>query len=133
VGLLLATPLQILVGDIAGLQLFHTQPAKAAAIEAHWDTNTDSEGAEWNIVAWPDKTSQNNTWALSIPHGLSLIVNHSMYGKSGRIKGFCPCGSTASHSLDLLHFQGNDCHRLRHDRIGSDQRSSVVARTQNSK
>jgi len=36
IGLLLATPLQILVGDIAGLYLFDIQPAKTAAIEGHW-------------------------------------------------------------------------------------------------
>lgn len=90
IGLLLVTPLQIVVGDIAGLQLFHTQPAKAAAIEAHWQTNSDSEGAEWNIIAWPDKASQTNTWALSIPHGLSLIVNHAMYGKVVGLKDFLP-------------------------------------------
>ncbi|MDD1642633.1 MAG: cytochrome ubiquinol oxidase subunit I [Methylococcaceae bacterium] len=105
VGLLLAAPLQIVVGDIAGLQLFHTQPAKAAAIEAHWDTNPDTEGAEWNIIAWPDKASQNNTWALSIPHGLSLIVNHSLVGKVVGLKDFVPADQPPAIPLIFYTFR----------------------------
>jgi len=104
-GLLLATPLQILVGDIAGLQLFHTQPAKAAAIEAHWNTNPDSEGAEWNIIAWPDKASQTNSWALSIPHGLSLIVNHSLVGKVVGLKDFVPADQPPAIPLIFYTFR----------------------------
>ncbi len=89
-GLLLATPLQILVGDIAGIALFHTQPAKTAAIEGHWDTNKPGEGAEWHILAWPDKTAQANTWAVSIPNVLSLIATHTMDGKVTGLKEFAP-------------------------------------------
>jgi len=94
-----------LIGDIAGLQLFHTQPAKAAAIEAHWDTNPDTEGAEWNIIAWPDKASQNNTWALSIPHGLSLIVNHSLVGKVVGLKDFVPADQPPAIPLIFYTFR----------------------------
>ena len=35
--LLLLIPVQILLGDLHGLNTFKYQPAKLAAIEAHWD------------------------------------------------------------------------------------------------
>ena len=33
-------PLQILIGDLHGLNTLEHQPAKLAAIEAHWETGT---------------------------------------------------------------------------------------------
>ena len=105
IGLIVANPLQIIVGDIAGLQLFHTQPAKAAAIEAHWDTNAEDESASWNILAWPDKSKQTNTWTLSIPHGLNLIVHHHMYGKVTGLKEFTPADQPPAIPLIFYAFR----------------------------
>ena len=76
----IVAPLQILIGDSAGQSLARTQPAKLAAIEAHWHTNAPGKGAPWALLAWPDATQQDNRWALTIPDGLSLIVTHSMTG-----------------------------------------------------
>ncbi|MDP3589916.1 MAG: cytochrome ubiquinol oxidase subunit I [Methylobacter sp.] len=87
-GLLLAAPLQILMGDLGGLRLFHSQPAKTAAIEAHWETNRTGEGAAWHVVGWPDKANQTNSWMISIPNGLSLIATHSLDGKVLGLKEF---------------------------------------------
>lgn len=105
VGLLVATPLQIVVGDIAGLQLFHTQPAKAAAIEAHWETNSDIEGADWHILAWPDKASQANSWSISVPNALSLIVHHAMQGKVTGLKEFVPADQPPAIPLIFYTFR----------------------------
>lgn len=88
IGLLAATPLQILVGDIAGLYLFEIQPAKTAAIEGHWETNPPGQGAEWHVLAWPNKTNQNNDWAISIPNALSFIATHKIDGQVKGLKDF---------------------------------------------
>jgi len=90
IGLLLATPLQILVGDIAGLYLFDLQPAKTAAIEGHWETNPPGQGAEWHVLAWPNKARQANDWSISIPNALSFIATHKMDGQVKGLKEFLP-------------------------------------------
>ena len=83
-------PLQILVGDRAGIALAEHQPAKLAAIEAHWHTNPPGEGAAWSVLAWPDSARQENRWALEIPNALSLIVTHSLTGEVKGLREFQP-------------------------------------------
>ena len=46
-------PLQVYLGDASGRQVFRHQPAKLAAIEAHWETNTTG-GAPFAVIALPD-------------------------------------------------------------------------------
>ncbi len=77
-------PLQLLIGDEAGRVLAEHQPAKLAAIEAHWETNRPGQGAPWAVLAWPDVAAQDNRWALEIPDALSLLITHS---RSGRVQG----------------------------------------------
>lgn len=84
------TPLQIYLGDGSGKSVFEHQPTKLAAMEAHWETNPPGEGAPWHIVAWPDKSKQENAWAISIPYGLSLITTHSLTGPIRGLKEFPP-------------------------------------------
>lgn len=81
VAALVVTPLQIFLGDSSGRTVFTAQPAKAAAMEGHWQTNPAGEGADWAILAWPNKHLQANSWSLSIPDGLSLLATHSLTGK----------------------------------------------------
>jgi cytochrome bd ubiquinol oxidase subunit I len=83
-------PLQILVGDRAGIALAEHQPAKLAAIEAHWRTNLPGEGAAWSVLAWPDSARQENHWALEIPDALSLILTHSLTGEVKGLREFHP-------------------------------------------
>ena len=73
-------PLQMVVGDISGLVVAHFQPEKLAAIELNWNTNAPGTGAAWNVVAWPNTSNNGNAFAVSIPHGLSLITTHSADG-----------------------------------------------------
>ncbi len=80
----IVAPVQISIGDLAGSAMAEHQPAKLAAIEAHWHTNAPGEGASWSVIAWPDTAAQENRWALEIPNGLSLIVTHSI---TGEVKG----------------------------------------------
>ena len=88
--LAVVAPLQILIGDSAGGALAQTQPAKLAAIEAHWHTNPRGEGAPWALLAIPDSAHQRNDWALKVPDGLSLIATHSLTGKVVGLTHFKP-------------------------------------------
>jgi len=85
---LVVMPLQLLLGDAAGRMLAEHQPAKLAAIEAHWQTNPAGRGAPWALLAWPDKAAQSNRWALEIPAVLSLLTTHSSTGKVQGLRDF---------------------------------------------
>ena len=70
-------PLQLFIGDQHGLNTLAHQPIKVAAMEAHWD---GSKPGDFDIFAWPDETAGVNRFAISIPHGSSLILTHSWDG-----------------------------------------------------
>ncbi|MGR8934018.1 MAG: cytochrome ubiquinol oxidase subunit I [Gammaproteobacteria bacterium] len=101
-GAALTMPLQVLIGDLLGYSLFQVQPAKAAAIEAHWKTNPPGEGAPWYIAAWPDKSVQDNLWSLEIPNVLSLLATHSSDGKVVGLEEFSP--EDQPPALPLLYY-----------------------------
>src|SRR4030066_341609 len=83
----LFAPLQIYMGDVSGRQVFHHQPAKLAAMEAHWETNTEG-GAPFAVVAFSDMEAEKNLFAVDIPNGLSLLVTHSFDGRVPGLKEF---------------------------------------------
>jgi cytochrome d ubiquinol oxidase subunit I len=83
----LFAPLQIYFGDESGRQVFHHQPAKMAAIEAHWETNRDG-GAPFTVIALPDSENEQNLFEISIPNLLSLLVTHSLEGQVKGLKEF---------------------------------------------
>ena len=85
----LFAPLQILLGDWSGRQVFHHQPAKLAALEAHWETNTRG-GAPFAVIALPQMEEERNLFEVSIPNGLSLLVTHRFKGKVQGLKEFPP-------------------------------------------
>lgn len=70
-------PLQLLIGDQHGLNTLKYQPIKVAAMEAHWD---GSKPGDFHIFAWPDEQAETNRFALSIPHGSSLVLTHTIDG-----------------------------------------------------
>ena len=74
-------PLQILVGDLHGLNTLHHQPQKIAAMEAVWDTE---RGAPLLLLAWPDEATRSNRFSVGIPRGASLILAHD---PDGEIRG----------------------------------------------
>jgi cytochrome d ubiquinol oxidase subunit I len=76
-------PLQVYFGDESGRQVFHHQPAKLAAIESHWETNTQG-GAPFAVIAFPDVDNELNRYDITIPNLLSLIVTHT---RDGRVRG----------------------------------------------
>jgi cytochrome bd ubiquinol oxidase subunit I len=70
-------PLQIFLGDQHGLNTLEYQPAKLAAIEAHWNTHSR---VELNLFAIPDDEAETNHYVLSVPVLGSLILTHDPNG-----------------------------------------------------
>ncbi|RYG14176.1 MAG: cytochrome ubiquinol oxidase subunit I [Burkholderiales bacterium] len=69
----IAIPLQIMAGDMHGLNTLQHQPAKIAAIEGIWHTET---GAPLTLFGWPSEKEGRTLYALQIPKGASLILAH---------------------------------------------------------
>src|SRR5213078_2182030 len=61
-------PLQMLAGDQHGLNTLEHQPAKIAAMQALWQTQT---GAPLVLFAVPDDDQRTNRFALELPKGRS--------------------------------------------------------------
>lgn len=79
--LAIATPLQLVVGDLHGLNTFENQPAKVAAMEGHWETRN---GAPLILFALPDAEAETNHAELAVPKLGSLILTHE---PDGRVRG----------------------------------------------
>ena len=69
-----AIPLQILTGDLAARRVAKLQPAKLAALEAHYRTQTR---APLILGGIPDDDQMRVRYALEIPSGLSLGLGWS--------------------------------------------------------
>jgi cytochrome d ubiquinol oxidase subunit I len=80
-------PLQLLLGDLHGLNTLLHQPIKIAAMEAHW--NGDQPG-DFHVFAWPDERIEDNRYAISIPDAASLILTHRMSGLFPGLKDVPP-------------------------------------------
>lgn len=80
-------PLQVYFGDLKGQNVARYQPAKLAAIEAHWETNTQG-GASLLVFAVPDMQEEMNRFEIKIPNALSLLITHSLDGKVTGLKEF---------------------------------------------
>jgi len=85
---IVVTPLQIILGDASGLAVAKNQPAKSAAMEAHWETNSPDVGAPWVVIAWPNQAGQKNTWQITIPDALSLLNTRSFTGQVVGLREF---------------------------------------------
>ena len=70
-------PIQILAGDLHGLNTLEHQPAKVAAMEGLWE---DTEGADLLLFAWPDEKNRENHLEIAIPKAASLILTHELNG-----------------------------------------------------
>ena len=76
-----AIPLQILAGDLHGLNTLKYQPAKVAAIEGIWTTE---KGAALTLFGFPNEAEQRTDLAIALPKVASLILTHDW---NGEIKG----------------------------------------------
>ena len=78
-------PLQIVLGDLHGLNTAHYQPAKLAAIEGRWET---AAPAPLTVIGFPDQANERNAYPLEIPVLGSLILTHSATGEIRGLKSF---------------------------------------------
>ncbi len=80
-------PLQLFIGDRHGLNTAEYQPAKLAAIEAHWN---GAKPGELVLFGVPNESAQRNDYEISIPRAGSLIVTHSWSGHFKGLNDFKP-------------------------------------------
>ena len=76
--LAVATPLQLVIGDLHGLNTLENQPIKVAAMEGHWETQ---QGAPLVLFAIPDSANETNHFEIAIPYLGSLILTKSLDGE----------------------------------------------------
>lgn len=72
--LALVAPLQILVGDLHGLNTLEHQPAKVMAMEGHYDSHP--RGAPLILFGVPNSAERRVDYAIGIPKLSSLILRH---------------------------------------------------------
>ncbi len=78
-------PLQILIGDMHGLNTLQHQPAKVAAMEGHWNTQ---KGAPFIVFGLPNMRTETTDYAIEIPYLSSLILTHSLDGTVPGLKDY---------------------------------------------
>ena len=66
-------PLQILAGDLHGLNTLKHQPAKIAALEAIWETE---KGVPLTLIGLPNEETRRTDFALKLPRVGSLVLAH---------------------------------------------------------
>ncbi len=73
-------------GDMRGVDVSRTQPAKLAAMESHWET---ASGAAMPLLAWPDAAGERNAVdAIRIPKLLSFLSFHDFGAEVKGLKDF---------------------------------------------
>ncbi|MFN7387079.1 MAG: cytochrome ubiquinol oxidase subunit I, partial [Lysobacteraceae bacterium] len=77
----LLIPVQIVLGDLHGLNTLKHQPAKIAAIEAIWETE---RGVPLVLFGLPDEEARTTHMAVEIPKLASIILTHDV---DGELKG----------------------------------------------
>jgi cytochrome d ubiquinol oxidase subunit I len=78
-------PMQLVLGDIHGLNTVKYQPAKVAAIEGLWETR---RGAPLVLFGWPDQKEEATKYTIEIPRLSSLILTHDLDGEVRGLKAW---------------------------------------------
>ncbi|MBS0541510.1 MAG: cytochrome ubiquinol oxidase subunit I [Proteobacteria bacterium] len=94
-------PLQIFLGDQHGLNTLEHQPAKLAAIEAHWETG---KRVPLILFALPDQKNETNHAVVEVPLLGSLILAHDIDGEIKGLKDF-PVGDRAPVAVTFFAFR----------------------------
>lgn len=74
--LVVVAPLQVLVGDVHGLNTLEHQPAKVMAMEGHFTSHPD--GAPLILFGLPDQERATVDASIEIPKLSSLILKHGL-------------------------------------------------------
>ena len=82
----IVAPVQIVAGDLHGLNTLHHQPAKIAAMEGHFEAS--QRGAPLYLFGLPDLAAAETRYAIGIPKLGSLILTHSWDGEVSGLEAF---------------------------------------------
>ena len=116
-------PLQMVLGDMHGLNTLKYQPAKLAAMEGLWGTG---RGVPASIIGWPDMRAERDDAEIAIPKLGSLYLTHSWDGEVKGLKDFPPDERPpVSHRIFRLQDHGR--HRCCDVRNGRLRTAAVVA------
>jgi cytochrome d ubiquinol oxidase subunit I len=83
----LVTPVQIVAGDLHGLNTLEHQPAKIAAMEGDYETRA---GQPLILIGLPDDAAEETKYAIEVPRLGSLILTHDLDGTVRGLKDFPP-------------------------------------------
>ena len=72
----IVTPIQIVAGDMHGLNTLEHQPQKVMAMEGHFESHPD--GAPLILFGIPDSKEKTVKYAVEIPKASSLILKHDL-------------------------------------------------------
>lgn len=78
---------QLGTGHIHAVQVAHTQPAKLAAFEGLWETQSN---APLLLFGWPDPQNERTDFAIGLPGALSFGVGFDTNTKVQGLKDFKP-------------------------------------------
>ncbi len=87
-------PLQILAGDMHGLNTLEHQPQKVAAMEGNWETGPN---VPLVLFALPDEAARENRFEIGIPSGASIILKHDPDGVVPGLNDFVAADGTVLH------------------------------------
>ena len=87
-------PIQILAGDLHGLNTLEYQPQKVAAMEGNWETDTN---VPLLLFAVPDEAARENDFEIGIPGMASLILTHKFEGEVPGLNDFVAEDGTVMH------------------------------------
>ena len=72
----IVAPIQIVAGDLHGLNTLEHQPAKVMAMEGHFDSHPD--GAPLILFGIPNQAEKRVDYAIEVPKLSSLILKHDL-------------------------------------------------------
>jgi cytochrome d ubiquinol oxidase subunit I len=101
VALVLGAPaalVQPISGDISARYVARQQPVKLAAMEAHFET---MKGAPLHIGGIPNVNERRTNYAITIPHGLSLLAFHEL---NAEVKGLDAFPQNVWPNVAVVHF-----------------------------
>ena len=87
-------PIQIMAGDMHGLNTLEHQPAKIAAMEGNWETGPNTPLV---LFAIPDQAARESKFEIGIPNGASLILKHKASGVVPGLNDFIAQDGTVMH------------------------------------
>ena len=115
--LTLLVPLQMLLGDLHGLNTREHQPAKLAAMEANWETQSRMPLL---LFAWPDERAEANRFEVAIPVLGSVILTHDARRRRQRPQGV-EAGRPSARRDPVLFVPADGWHRSRDAGAGAVQ------------